>query len=454
MRLQLFCSFFAALLLTCSSMDSNVITNIALKKPTKQSSTYGGYAVSSRAVDGDTNGNFFGKSVSCTNLNSRAFWEVTFPRQCSVHKIVIFNRADCCGSRLLNFDVILKNSLSQTVKTFYYGYGQRPKYEFVPSSPINNIRQVRVQLRGKNYLQLAEVQVFGHCNDINVCPPVNNDCPVRLPSSNIQCSSQLEGAIRYNKGLVEVCNGKQWTGLSGKLPLPQPPKPPSPIGSEGNPAKSCNQIFNSGRRQAGVYFLKQGFAPSSYKAYCRDGWTLLMKIDGKRRTFAYDSSYWTSNALFNPTAVNVDRTEAKFPAALYMPFTQLHLVMNSGSRRTLTIAKVAPSFVSIFKSGKYQPIALNRHQWKTIIDWASLQKNCNKGGFNVQSPKHVRVRIGISSNQEGDCNSNDSWLGFGGAGNSCRHDFNARPNSCGNVATCHPDNGDKNTFAFGLIWAR
>eukprot|EP00118_Oscarella_pearsei_P003199 m.13377 g.13377 ORF g.13377 m.13377 type:complete len:511 (+) comp24755_c0_seq1:79-1611(+) len=163
MRLQLFCSFFAALLLTCSSMDSNVITNIALKKPTKQSSTYGGYAVSSRAVDGDTNGNFFGKSVSCTNLNSRAFWEVTFPRQCSVHKIVIFNRADCCGSRLLNFDVILKNSLSQTVKTFYYGYGQRPKYEFVPSSPINNIRQVRVQLRGKNYLQLAEVQVFGHC---------------------------------------------------------------------------------------------------------------------------------------------------------------------------------------------------------------------------------------------------------------------------------------------------
>jgi len=48
--------------------------------------------------------------------------------------------------------------------------------------------------------------------------------------------------------------------------------------------------------------------------------------------------------------------------------------------------------------------------WKTLIgSQASLQRNCNKEGFNVAIGK---ARIGIVGNNENDCNSCDSRIGF------------------------------------------
>ena len=86
--------------------------------------------------------------------------------------------------------------------------------------------------------------------------------------------------------------------------------------------------------------------------------------------------------------------------------------------------------------------------WKTLIgSQASLQSFCNKEGFNVLSVNHQqsKARIGIISNQQNECNSCDSRIGFGTGG---LHDDS---NSCGNEATHSPDNGDKHIKTMGYI---
>ena len=73
----------------------------------------------------------------------------------------------------------------------------------------------------------------------------------------------------------------------------------------------------------------------------------------------------------------------------------------------------------------------------------------NQEGFSsrVSSSVHSRVRVGIISNQEGDCHSPDSFIGFGGGGSGFK-------NACGNGASWGPDNGNKNIKAFGYIFVQ
>lgn len=60
-------------------------------------------------------------------------------------------------------------------------------------------------------------------------------------------------------------------------------------------------------------------------------------------------------------------------------------------------------------------------------------------------PSHAKARIGILGNNENDCNTCDSRIGFGTGGN--QDDFN----TCGNEAIVSGDNGDKHIKAMGYI---
>ena len=72
---------------------------------------------------------------------------------------------------------------------------------------------------------------------------------------------------------------------------------------------------------------------------------------------------------------------------------------------------------------------------------------CNKEGFNIVGPNadSPRARIGIVANEQNDCNSPDSRIGFGTGG---LHDDS---NTCGNEAMYGGDNGDKHIKAMGYI---
>ena len=115
---------------------------------------------------------------------------------------------------------------------------------------------------------------------------------------------------------------------------------------------------------------------------------------------------------------------------------------------SIVINKQANSLHSLIADGNYRSTSLGRDTWKKLIGrQASLQRNCNKEGFNSRGwfPFRSKVRIGIVSNEQNVCNSPDSTIGFGTSG------YPYKNNTCGNMAYYQPDNGNKNIKAMGYI---
>ena len=123
--------------------------------------------------------------------------------------------------------------------------------------------------------------------------------------------------------------------------------------------------------------------------------------------------------------------------------------MKIGQQVNFTVInKQANSLYSLIADGQYRNTSLGRNTWKTLIgSQASLQLKCNKEGFNAVGTNgdFSKARIGIISNQQNDCDSCNSRIGFGTGGNY--DDFN----TCGNEASWSPDNGDKHIKAVGYI---
>ena len=158
--------------------------------------------------------------------------------------------------------------------------------------------------------------------------------------------------------------------------------------------------------------------------------------------------------LYNPLAARggLDKIETKLETYNLLPFNNLCVGMRVGNDaiRWLKIPVKASSLYSLIADGKYRATKLGRNAWKSLLKDGSLQKHCNKEGFNAYH-KGARARIGIISNQENDCNSPDSRIAFGGEGGHCGQNNN---HSVGNEAKCWPDNWDRSTAAFGYIMAQ
>ena len=142
-----------------------------------------------------------------------------------------------------------------------------------------------------------------------------------------------------------------------------------------------------------------------------------------------------------------DYEETKLPTYWTTPFTKLCLGMRvSGQTKFLVINQKASSLFSLIADDQYRPTSLQRDAWKSLISGSSLQRNCNREGFNANvGSLGCNARIGITSNNEGDCNTNDSRIGFGTGG----HPDNS--NTCGFIARHGGDNGDKDAKAIGYI---
>ena len=114
----------------------------------------------------------------------------------------------------------------------------------------------------------------------------------------------------------------------------------------------------------------------------------------------------------------------------------------------IVINKQADSLYSLIAGGRYRATSLGITTWKTLIGaQASLQISCHKEGFNVLCSlgSASKARIGIVANQENNCTSCDSRIGFGTGG------IPDDSNTCGNEAKYGPDNGEKHIKAMGYI---
>ncbi len=233
-------------------------------------------------------------------------------------------------------------------------------------------------------------------------------------------------------------------------------------GGEGDGCVSCAEIerFHPDL-PSGVYTIDPagGDPEDAFDVWCEleaddGGWTLAMKLDGGQPTFLYDSALWTTAGTHRPE----DATH-EIPQMKSRPNAELGLSAHrqgkqeaDGPLRTLVLEHRAGSLLEVFQGGGLVPTALGRDAWRSLLADGSLQPHCNEEGFNAGRPgDYARVRIGIVGNNEDQCDSPDSRIGFGGAGIGCGQDGT---NACGNEAFCSADRGDRHTQAFGFVFVR
>ena len=178
----------------------------------------------------------------------------------------------------------------------------------------------------------------------------------------------------------------------------------------------------------------------------------LFLVDLSQETFRYDSEYWRDKKEYNPPGAKsgFDLQETKLPSYWNTSFNKICLGMKIDQQiNFIVINKRANSLYSLIADRQYRNTSLGRDTWKTLIgSHASLQSNCNKEGFNVvcSASESSKARIGILGNNEKECTSCGSRIGFGTAG------YPGKSNTCGNEASSRSaDNGEKHIKAMGFI---
>ncbi|KAM7445031.1 hypothetical protein ABFA07_006418 [Porites harrisoni] len=184
---------------------------------------------------------------------------------------------------------------------------------------------------------------------------------------------------------------------------------------------------------------------------CGDGgWTLVMKMNGNKKNFHYNSTLWKNKETFNVDGgkTGFDSQETKLSSYWNTSFAKICLGMKINNQNNfIQINESASSLHSLIADGEYRSTSLRRSTWFSLIaSGASFDDNCNKEGFNVECTWKVRskARIGILGNNEDDCTSCNSRVGFGTGGE------NDDSNTCGN----HASNKNINIKAFGYIFVQ
>ncbi|CAL1532169.1 unnamed protein product [Lymnaea stagnalis] len=135
--------------------------NIALKQMTSQSSNYSEGSViydSSRAVDGNTDSDFFHGSCTHTQIETASNWNVTFSRPQLVNRYVLYNR-NHLQERLLSFSLSSFNSENITV--FTYSIPQKQQMIYTLISPPAIVSFVKIFTNVTQILTLCEVGIYG-----------------------------------------------------------------------------------------------------------------------------------------------------------------------------------------------------------------------------------------------------------------------------------------------------
>lgn len=188
--------------------------NLALGRPATQSSNWSAQTVAARAVDGNANGAFASGSVSHTNSETGAWWQVDLGARTNVGRIRLWNRTDCCGERLQNFYVFISDQ-DQTGRTLTQILADPTvtRRSVTASRIPSNItiqgaaagRFVRVQLAGTNPLQLAEVEVFGA--PVNQPPVIAETPPSVALTFGTPVSLQLSATDPEGQAVVFSATG-------------------------------------------------------------------------------------------------------------------------------------------------------------------------------------------------------------------------------------------------------
>eukprot|EP00984_Skeletonema_dohrnii_P019953 scaffold9642_cov84-Skeletonema_dohrnii-CCMP3373.AAC.2 len=137
-----------------------VSVNLALEGAATQSTTcYTGYA--SRAIDGNTDGDWSNKSVThtCSGVN---WWMVDLgaDKQHTITSVKIYNRSDCCNNRLTDMDVQVLDQ-SDNVVAFQTIAADDVQLQYNFDFGGVQGRYVRLKRNVSGQFNMAEVEVMG-----------------------------------------------------------------------------------------------------------------------------------------------------------------------------------------------------------------------------------------------------------------------------------------------------
>lgn len=155
-----------------TDVEETLNENLALYGTSSLSSTAWG-GVASRAIDGNTDGIFSGGSMAHSDPDSddQAYLEVDLGAEASIDYINVWNRTDCCSSRLSDYYIFISNNpfAGETVNSSIAQLGVVNYYQADEAGTPTVItttgavgRYVRIQLTSdENTLNLAELEVYG-----------------------------------------------------------------------------------------------------------------------------------------------------------------------------------------------------------------------------------------------------------------------------------------------------
>ena len=202
--------------------------------------------------------------------------------------------------------------------------------------------------------------------------------------------------------------------------------------------------------------------PAHCEFYEDEGYTLLLKADGRQPTFEYASPLWTNGELLNPESADLSALEAKLQTALVVPIKTLLIGMRLNDEirwEKLSLPESEESLRALFERADCDattPVEtclltnMGRSKWLNLVDGSALQTFCGREGINLISCC-ASARIGILGNNEQGCGSADSFIGFGGSAfTSCGQRATSR---VGNSASClgePPQFYDLPTFGYIL----
>jgi len=386
-------------------------TNVAAGGLASQSSTLniGVDLSAAQAVDGDTNGNFGSDSLSHTDFENQPWWQVDLGTNFTISRVAVFNREDCCAEALRDFYVLVSalpfgNASLATLlndpnvtAVQVAGQGGRPSDVTINATG----RHVRVQLSEAEYLQLAEVQVWGvpaGGGSVNFAPTLTNpgdrSNTLGASASLVLNASDPEGdSLSFSAtGLPQGLNIQASTGaISGTLTQGGTFNVVASV-SDGNSATSASFVWTVVDPAAPTNLAAAGSARQSSTLDLGLDFSADNAIDGDRggnfpsnaiaHTDISAESWWEVDlgAVYNLSQVKVFNREdccaeslANFHVMVSnVPFTGTSVAASlaqPGVTTTFTAGQAArETQIAVNRSGRYIRIQLTTAEYLQLAE--------------------------------------------------------------------------------------
>ena len=187
-----------------SSSATSIHDNLTPVSATQSSTSHNGAAT--RAIDGNTSGVWRQGSVTHTTTQDQPWWSADLGVTADIGEIEIWNRTNCCTSRLSDFYVFVSELPFQT-DDLDLNLNDSSVWSHFHAGELDDVmltvpvdargRYVRIQLQGRNPLSLAEVIVSGSIVDM---PPIDGPS---VAVNDVFTLGQTDRSIWTATGFVE-----------------------------------------------------------------------------------------------------------------------------------------------------------------------------------------------------------------------------------------------------------